>query len=177
MDERGCAHRTELNRAELSWGATPVVCRSKCVERSAREIEMQNGPIYAAGEYVTCPRINQCMTCFACLLGVCVSAAVATLHYFMPLPFLSLSSRCACVPVCVCDCFDSFAVPPPFASHPRFTYSTILRSCFSAASASAIRPERAQIPSFIPFYPLFTMIIIIVVFLLHLNWVWENLFI
>lgn len=40
-------------------------------EQSTREIETQNGPIYAAGEYATCPRINQYMTCFALVFCVC----------------------------------------------------------------------------------------------------------
>lgn len=36
-----------------------------------REIEMQSGPMYAAGEYATCPRINQYMTCFAWCFCFC----------------------------------------------------------------------------------------------------------
>lgn len=170
MDERGCAHRTELNRAELSWGATPVVCRSKCVERSAREIEMQNGPIYAAGEYVTCPRINQCMTCFAWCL--CFSRCCCYSSLFYAAAF-SLCVHGVPVRLCVCrcDCFDSFAMPPPCIPSALYFF-------LSHRIASLIRPERAQIPSFIPFYPLFTtMMIIIVAFLLHLNRVWENIFI
>lgn len=94
---------------------------------------MQNGPKYAAGENITYPRINQCMTCFAWCFLFCFCCCCRSALYFMPLPFLFTVCMClhVCIACIVCDCFDSLTTPPPpFISTDFNTYSTIFVAFF-----------------------------------------------